>query len=351
MTEATNESCALWHAILSIARHAPSPHNVQPWRVQLTSTHCAELFIDGARTLPDEDTTGSFLLSAMGMFIEAIDLLAAHHGLRLEWRLHRTVAELAEMVSRPTSPGLIPFATLRLVVDRDTQDSYLSDFFLSRRTCRISLHPKPVPDLAISRLAALADAWGHRYTHLSDPDAIESILAQNIDAVFHDMNVAKYHDEITPWFRFTERTTTEHRDGLDWRCMNLSRVEFWLSARLSKILLFAPTRQYLKRRYRRQLGHVPAIGILSGDFFNPANAIDSGRFLLRFWLEVTRLGLYLHPYGNLVTNPKAAAWLAARAQVPGAWLVFKIGFSDAPPPSQRRLLADILVPTTYPTLQ
>ncbi|CAE6858124.1 hypothetical protein R75461_07832 [Paraburkholderia nemoris] len=351
MTEAGTETFSLWHALLSIARHAPSPHNVQPWRVQLVSSHHAELFIDGARTLPNEDTTGSFLLSAMAMFIEAIDLLAAHHGLRLEWRLHHAVAELADMVSRPTSPELIPFAALQLVVAPDAHGSYPSELFLARRTCRIPLHPIPVPDSAVVRLAALANAWGHRYTHLSDPAAIESILAQNIDAVFHDMNVAQYHDEITAWFRFTERTTTEHRDGLDWRCMNLSRVEFWLSARLSKILLFAPTRYYLKRRYRQQLGHVPAIGILSGDFFNPANAIDSGRFLLRFWLELTSLGLYLHPYGNLVTNPKAASWLEARTQVPGAWLVFKIGYSDTPPPSQRRLLADILIPTTYPTPQ
>lgn len=34
-----------------VARHAPSPHNVQPWRVKLISDDCAELFIDGARTL------------------------------------------------------------------------------------------------------------------------------------------------------------------------------------------------------------------------------------------------------------------------------------------------------------
>jgi hypothetical protein len=118
---------------------------------------------------------------------------------------------------------------------------------------------------------------------------------------------------------------------------------------MSKILLFGPTRFFFKRRYRSQLGQVPAIGILSGDFFNPAHAIDSGRFLLRFWLELTSLGLYPHPYGNLVTNPSAAEWLETRTGVPKAWLVFKIGHSDVPPPSQRRLLDDILVPTTEPT--
>nr|WP_260433385.1 nitroreductase family protein [Burkholderia cepacia] len=345
------ETFTVWRTILSVARHAPSPHNVQPWRVQLISDDCAELFIDGTRTLPKEDTTGAFLLSAMGMFIDAIDLLAAPHGLRVEWQLHRPVQEFAAILSRPTPPGLIPFAALRLVANTNADASRddPSALMLARRTSRISMDPTPVPDAAVTQLAALADEWGHRYTHLSGAELIEPIIAANIDAVFHDMNVADYHDEITAWFRFTERSTARHRDGLDWRCMNLSRAEFWMSARLSKILTFKPTRFYFKRRYRSQLGHVPAIGVLSGDFFNPEKAIESGRFLLRFWLALTNLGLYLHPYGNLVTNPDAAAWFSTHAGVDRAWLVFKVGYSRTPPQSQRRALADILVDAPVPS--
>ncbi len=342
----STEAFSVWHAILSVARHAPSPHNVQPWRVQLISDECAELFVDGTRTLPKEDTTGSFLLSAMGMFIEAIDLLAAPHGLRVEWQLHRPVRELAAVMSQPTLPELIPFAALRLVANPGAPSEDPSALMMARRTSRISMDPTPVPDAAVTQLAALADEWGHRYTHVSGAERVEPIIAANIDAVFHDMNVADYHDEITGWFRFTERSTALHRDGLDWRCMNLSRAEFWLSAHLSKILTFKPTRFYFRHRYRAQLGHVPAIGVLSGDFFNPENAIESGRFLLRFWLALTSLGLYLHPYGNLVTNPGAAAWFSAHTGVDRAWLVFKVGYSRTPPQSQRRALADILVDAT-----
>jgi nitroreductase len=110
-------------------------------------------------------------------------------------------------------------------------------------------------------------------------------------------------------------------------------------------LLFPPARFFLKRRYRKQLGNVPAIGILGGDFFVDENAVESGRFLLRFWLEVTRLGLYLHPYGNMVTNPPACAWLRNKTGVTKPWLVFKLGYSDAPPKSFRRNLEDVLIST------
>ena len=334
-----------WHSILSTARRAPSPHNVQPWRIELLTDRTAELFIDGTRTLPKEDMTGSFLLSAMGMFIEAIDLLAAANGLRLQTQQHSGAAALAAIVSGPAKPGLIPFARLDLVPAPDTSPEYEAALFKARRTSRVPLHREPVPAAATARLAALSTAWGHSYVQLSDQQAIEPVIDHNIDAVFRDLNVPDYHDEITEWFRFSRRATDGARDGLDWRCMNLSQTEFWLSARLPGLLRFPPTKAILKRRYRRQLGHVPAIGVLAGDFFDPTQAVDAGRFLMRFWLDVARLGLSLHPYGNLVTNPEAAAWFAEHTGVANAWLIFKLGYSAMPPLSHRRSIDDILVPS------
>jgi hypothetical protein len=125
--------------------------------------------------------------------------------------------------------------------------------------------------------------------------------------------------------------------------MNTSRMAFWLAARVPKILVSPLTRSILRRQYRRQLGLVPALGLLAGDFFQPSSAFETGRFLLRFWLETARLGLFIHPYGNLVTNPAAATWLAESTSIQGIWLIFKIGQSETPPKSYRRPLADVLV--------
>jgi nitroreductase len=339
-----HEGFVLWRKILEVARFSPSPHNVQPWRVKLISEDLAELYIDRTRTLPSEDHTGCFLLSAMGMFLEAVELLAPQHGIRIESQIEQSPEWYAERISNSNEKGLLLFAHLRIFPGAEAVPVFPSSIFLSRRTCRISLRPEPVPDPALRVLSQLAEDWGHSYTHIVAEHDIEEILAHNIDAVFTDMNVAEYHDEITKWFRFTDRTASEHKDGLDWRCMNLSRTEFWISARTPRLLLFPPTRTLLKRRYRRQLGNIPSIGILSGDFFEVRNAVHSGRFLLRFWLEVTRLGLYLHPYGNMVTNELAEAWLRQKTGVSKAWLVFKLGFSDPPPGSYRRAVEDILIP-------
>jgi hypothetical protein len=83
--------------------------------------------------------------------------------------------------------------------------------------------------------------------------------------------------------------------------------------------------------------------MLAGDFWRPESAIKTGRFLMRFWLETARHDLYIHPYGNMVTNKKAARWMLEETKVPDIWLVFKIGYSAEPPKSYRRPVEDILL--------
>src|SRR6185436_3497681 len=244
------------------------------------------------------------------------------------------------------SGELLPFA--RLTLNPQTGRSavphdYAEELFFTRRTSRISLLPKPVPPEDAEGLSKLAQKWGHGYQQVTKPELIEEILAHNIEALFDDLNAPDYHDEIVEWFRFTDRASQQTRDGLDYRCMNSSRSSFWMAARLSKLLQLPLTRPLFKKTYRGQLGIVPTIGMLAGPFWEPANAFDSGRFLMHFWLEVAKRGLYLHPYGNLVTNKPAAAWCRDATSVSDIWLIFKIGFSAAPPKSYRRTVEEVLV--------
>ena len=311
--------------------------------MRLISSERAELYIDGTRTLPNEDLTGCFLLSAMGMFLEALDIAASQHSFRLDYRLADDIHVFAHKMADPGNRGLTLFALLELTHEHGRPISFSATDLVARSTSRLSLKRKQAPEDAVAKLAAIADEWGHRYTHVNDAGLIEEILDHNITAVFHDMNHAPYHDEIASWFRFSANAAATQRDGLDWRCMNLSRVEFWTSARLPQVLKLPLARSFFRRRYRKQLGYVPAIGILSGRFFEAEHTIASGRFLLRFWLTLTGLGLYLHPYGNLVTNVTAAEWAKHRLGIEKSWLIFKVGYSDVPPRSLRRTLEQILL--------
>jgi len=76
-----------WEPILQTALGTPSPHNTQPWRLRINSDQDATLFLEVARTLPDEDTSGHFLICAMGMFLESLRIVSANAGLLLRHTL------------------------------------------------------------------------------------------------------------------------------------------------------------------------------------------------------------------------------------------------------------------------
>jgi len=135
----------IWTTLLETAIHAPSPHNVQPWRVRVNSDREADLFIDKERTLPKEDVTGSFIILTMGMFIEALGLLAAHRGMRLEHSLHHDPSRYTPEAIAATRETMLPFARLRLSPDGAAPPAYPGDLFLRRQTRSRRTPPMPWP--------------------------------------------------------------------------------------------------------------------------------------------------------------------------------------------------------------
>jgi nitroreductase len=335
---------SVWATLLETAIHSPSPHNVQPWRVRIKNDGEADLLIDSARTLPKEDPTGSFIILTMGMFIEALSLLAAEGKYRLEYELFHEPEWYRSAILAATGQVFLPFARLRLLPDQQLAPAGNdTEIFLKRRTARISLKAAPVAEDAAADLKNVAGQWEQRYEQITGAETIERILQQDTRALFHDLNTSDYHDEITSWFRFTDRSSLRHRDGLDYRCMNTSRLTYWLTARFPLMMKVPGLRVLLARKYRRQTGVVPTIGILAGEFWPLSSALKTGRFLMRFWLETARHNLYIHPFGNLVTNKQAAQWMLEETKIPAIWLVFKIGYADEPPKSYRRSVEEILL--------
>jgi len=335
----------VWKKLLETAIYAPSPHNVQPWRLRILSDETADLLIEKRRTLPKEDPTGSFIILTMGLFIEALKIVAGNNSLRLGIIKSQELSRFRPDEIARTKDELLPFARLRVTpADRELVDPKLDNaLFHTRRTSRISFSAQPVPNEAVEALSSLAREWGQKYEQVTDAGIIEQILERNIAAVFEDLNAPQYHGEIVEWFRFTDRSSRQTRDGLDYRCMNSSRLSFWLAARVPQLMQLPVTGALLKKIYRAQLGHVPTIGMLAGPFWDPESSFETGRFLMRFWLELAKWNLYIHPYGNLVTNKAAAEWSSGVLGIEQIWLIFKIGFSKVPPQSYRRTVEEVLV--------
>jgi hypothetical protein len=87
---------------------------VQPWRVRILSDDRADLLIERRRTLPKEDPTGSFIILTMGLFIEALGILAANRSFKLDYELYQAPSQFTPEHIANAEGALLPFAQLSL---------------------------------------------------------------------------------------------------------------------------------------------------------------------------------------------------------------------------------------------
>ncbi len=321
-----------WEAIIQTALRTPSPHNTQPWRLRIRDDRHATLFMETARTLPDEDTTGHFIRCAMGMFLEALRIISANAGLALQ----------PTLVHDDLPGPFIRFAELELKgISEPSQ--YPDSLFQIRKTSRLPSTGVRIDPQLTTLLKQISVQYGHRYYQFDDPALIEVIILENIRAAFHDLNVQAYHREVTKWLRYSDKESRAKADGLDYRCMRTPAIQLRLMRQLPQMMSWPLTRGLTRWIFRQQLGKVSHIGVIGGQFFNDTAAASAGTFLMQFWLELARQKLFIHPLGNLITNPKAKARLCELTSIDDPWLIFRIGHTDEPPQSFRRPLSEVLI--------
>jgi hypothetical protein len=97
----------------------------------------------------------------------------------------------------------------------------------------------------------------------------------------------------------------------------------------------------MTRVYRSQLGHCEHIAIVSGKFWRREDSLDAGRMLVDLWLTLSSHGIFIHPFGNLVTNREARAEIESLTGVKGMWFVCRFGYTDEPEESNRLSIPEI----------
>src|SRR3954470_15898793 len=74
----------MWVELLEVARWAPSPHNIQPWRLRVVSETEAELVCPADRRLPATDPGSRFTLVGLAVFVETLRVAAHARGRELD---------------------------------------------------------------------------------------------------------------------------------------------------------------------------------------------------------------------------------------------------------------------------
>lgn len=325
-----------WPELVEHARWAPSPHNLQTWRLRPLPDGRAELLYDPARTLPATDVGGRFVTVGLGGFAEALSVAAGPHGL----------AVAAALDQRPLDPGATGPARLAVLslVPAAAADPLRPHLLEERRTSRLPYDGTPAPEPLLAELGRVAAAFGHRLAASSDPTLVAEIVELNRETLFLDLAVRDAREEIGRWLRFSERDAARRRDGFSPACLGFPGWLLRAFFRAHPLLELPGIRTAARALYGRSLRGTRTIAWIEGPFGEPEECFEAGRMLLRLWLTVTAAGLQLHPFGSIITNADANARLLQLVGGDGsAWLVMRIGRSAQPPRSLRLETDELLV--------
>jgi len=328
-----------WATLVQTARWAPSPHNIQPWRLRVVDERRAELLCAGERLLPETDPTGRFTMVGLAIFLETLAIAARAEGFDVE-------AEYALEPLVPDSAALLPFASLRLV-PAGGRESLGRDLIAQRRTSRRPYDGRALEPETLAELERVAAAWGHAVTFSSEPELVQFVLDLNRETLFYDLTDERARGEVGSWLRFSGRSAAETRDGFSPAALGFPGWLLLLFFRAPTPFALPAVRTVVRRLYDRTMRGTRDIGWLRGDFETPEDWIRSGRMLARLWLTMTARNVHLHPFGSIVTNEDAHRRLLERIPPDGGrgtlWLVFRLGRSEEPPRSHRLRADELLV--------
>ncbi|MCE9591255.1 MAG: hypothetical protein K8S99_12100 [Planctomycetes bacterium] len=329
-----------WREVLEYARWAPSPHNTQHWKFKLIDERRAVLFYDPARLLPIEDGAGRFMASGMGILLEMMSIAAAPLG--LEVRGTPLNVPLDASARQPS-----PFADLELMV-RAEPEPLDRELIRQRRTSRLPYNDRPVPPALLEELSRVAERFGHQFEHSNDPAEVAWVVGLNAETMFYDLRDDATRGEIGHWARYSLADAQQRGDGLAAFAMLFPGWLMRLFFEKNRLFQVPGLHQLCKWSYKRSMRGTRTVAWISGKFQEQPDCITAGRALARLWLTMTKHGVYLHPFGSVITNHRSHQYMeehfAGTQRRHPLWLLVRLGQSDLPPRALRLLLDELIIP-------
>jgi hypothetical protein len=333
-------SVTVWHEILEYARWSPSPHNTQHWKFQLVDDQHMVLHYDPARLLPVEDPRGRFMAVAFGILLESMSIAAAPLGLDVVCTPRNV--EFDSTANSPTA-----FADLKLV-PRERLESLDRELLLQRRTSRLPYDGKPISATDLDELRQVAEQFGHQMEHTQDAKEVAWVISLNAETMYQDLRDTATCREIGQWARYRQAKDQQHGDGLSARTMLFPGWLMKLFFEQNWLFDLPVLRPLGKWNYARTMGGTTCVAWISGPFENQVDCLQAGRMMARLWLIMSRQGIYMHPFGSVMTNVQSNRMLSehfanTQRQHP-LWMLVRLGHGASPPQALRLSLDDLILP-------
>ncbi|OGV26771.1 MAG: hypothetical protein A3F18_02290 [Legionellales bacterium RIFCSPHIGHO2_12_FULL_37_14] len=330
-----------WKTILEYGRYAPSPHNMQPWLFQVEEDGTVTLMYDPKRLLPGTNPTGSFVYVAFGILHETMSIAAASSDNDVEFEY---LSDNLTLDSNAIGPQ--PLAKIRLV-KRTREETLNKQLIIDRQTSRLPYNSIPVAEEVMDELQAIAAQYKHKLEYTRDKKEVDWVIRLNADTMFYDMSNAKARNEVASWMRFTKKDALARKDGLAAYAMHVPGPIMWLFAHANWLFRIPFVYYIVRKLYERTMRGTAIVSWISGPFATQVDWINAGHMMARLWLTMTKNGVYLHPFGSVITNQEANIKMTEHFKNPNRehnlWMLTRLGYGEKPPVAQRRSLDDMLV--------
>jgi hypothetical protein len=322
-----------WSQVAQLARLAPTPHNTQPFRIRPLNASVAQLVILRERMLPVEDTDDLYVLCSFGIFAETLERAGRHCGLAIR------VTPDPDVVPGAIEPGTGPLVLGRAEVTGRCAPEEQRRLLEARRTSRLPYEDRRVAPQTLGEFAGIAAQSGHCFESFDEPAIVRDVLQRNVTAVLENNLKAEELAELRRWIR--TGATPSIGDGLWSGPMNQPPWEMRLALSVPRLFLLPGIAALARAKYLRTQAGTRQVAILRGPFQSWPELVEAGRMLMRLWLSMTGHGVYMLPFGSMITNVPCNRYLRERFVADDIWFILRFGYSAVPPQAPR--LASVLL--------
>lgn len=333
-----------WLEILEYGRWAPSPHNTQPWLFRLEDDDTVTLMYDPKRLIPGTNPSGSFMAVGFGILNETLSIAAAPLGFDIE-----VSYQVDKLDADKDGPQVL--ARLKLI-PRKSLEQLDRTLILERRTSRLPYNGQAIAPEVLKELADIAKEYGHLLEFSCDPDEVDWVIRLNSDTMFADMSEVIARTEVGSWMRFSTEEAKKRADGLAAYAMQIPGIVMWLFVHVNWVFRLPGVYQLVRWIYEHTMSGTATVAWISGPFATPADWDNAGHMMARLWLTMTKYGIYLHPFGSVITNNDAHQKMDEHFhnndRENDLWMLVRLGYGDTPPQAQRLPLEQMIIDPVDP---
>jgi len=276
--------------LVSYAILAPSPHNLQAWRVHLFGTNGIRLFADPTRLIPEVDPEARQTMVAQGCFIETLAIAAEHLGYSADVRLFPDGPAKADLEGRP-------IAEILLTRSAEPKSDPLFEQILLRKTSRAPFdQTRLVAQAELNQLTAVTVMPSIAVEGTIEADKVRQFTALAISSNEVECDTVRTRNETVDHIHIGASEIAKHREGI-----SIAGTGVWWASHLGLLSNAAmrdpSTKSFasLKTMVEDAANSSHAYIWIKSHTNSPEDQIAAGRAWVRLALQATRQGLMAHP--------------------------------------------------------